>query len=88
MEIEFDPAKNASNIAKHGVDLALMLEMEPDTMLIERDSRKDYRENRYIISGLINERLHIAIVTFRSDVTRIISLRKANKRERVSYEKR
>jgi uncharacterized DUF497 family protein len=52
-----------------------------------RDLRKDYNEIRYISFGLIFDRLHTLIWTYRNDIVRVISLRKANKREVRFYEK-
>ena len=58
-----------------------------DTATIEVDSRKDYGEHRHIIQAKLNGRLHVAVITIRDeDVTRVISLRKANKKEVKHYE--
>lgn len=47
-----------------------------------------YEEPRWIAIGLIGTRLHVAVYTVRSGVIRVISLRKANRREERGYAKR
>lgn len=84
MRIEFDPAKNRANIAKHGVDLALAEAFEFDTAVFSVDARQEYGETRNIALGYITGRLHVLIFTKRGAV-RVISLRKANKREERTY---
>lgn len=86
MEIEFDSAKDTINIAKHGISLYEAEFLEWDTMLMLPDERKEYYEDRFIGYGKLNGRLHAAVITFRNGKTRIISLRKANKRESKLYE--
>ncbi len=49
------------------------------------DERDDYAEQRLVAYGFIKGRLIAVVFTFRSDVTRIISMRKANKREVIKY---
>lgn len=85
MEIEFDPAKDAQNIAKHGVSLALAEELDWADVLCHPDTRRDYRELREVGFGLIGERLHVVVFVQRGDVMRIISLRRANSREARRY---
>lgn len=55
---------------------------------IEFDKRRQYGESRLIAVAPIGERLHVLIFTYRREVYRIISLRKANKREVKDYETR
>ena len=64
---------------EEGFDLA--------TAKIWIDTRNDYGEERFIALGTIGERLFSLVFTVRGDALRIISLRKANKREVNSYEK-
>ena len=52
------------------------------------DDRKDYGEDHYILLGLLRERIVVIVFTIRDDVIRIISMRKANKRERKRYVQR
>jgi uncharacterized protein len=85
MRIEFDPAKNRANIAKHGLDLALAEAFEFDTAVFSVDARQEYGETRNIALGYITGRLHVLIFTKRRAAVRVISLRKANKREERAY---
>lgn len=87
MLIRFDPAKDAANLVKHGISLGEAEDFEWDTARYEEDNRRDYGERRLIGTGYIGVRLHVVIFTERDDVIRIISLRKANARERKKYEK-
>ena len=81
MLIQFDAAKNNTNIAKHGVSLQLAELLEWDTLWAKRDVRQDYAELRVIGFAYIELRLFCVIFVDRGDVRRIISLRKANPRE-------
>jgi len=81
MNILFDPAKEAANLAKHGVSLALASEMEWDTAVVWPDVRRDYGEPRQCAIAYIGLRLFFVAFVERTDVKRIISLRKANPRE-------
>jgi uncharacterized DUF497 family protein len=85
MVIEFDPAKNAANIGKHGVSLSEAARIEWDTAVITDDIRHRYGEARKVSLGYIGNRLFCAVYVVRGDCIRIISLRKANKREVIRY---
>jgi len=86
VEISFDAAKNARNIATRGISFERAIAFEWDTALIVADTRRDYGERRFQAFGLIAERLHVLVFTPRSGKTHVISLRKANKREVERYE--
>jgi len=58
-----------------------------DTAIKIADTRFDYNEQRIITFGHIRNRLYVLVYTERQNSTRIISLRKANKRETKDYEK-
>lgn len=87
--ITFDPAKNASNQAKHGVSLALAKVLEWGTLICKPDTRRDYGEARQIGYAIAGERLYCVVFVDRPEGApterRIISLRKANSREVKSY---
>jgi len=85
MKIEFDPAKNERNIAKHGVSLAMARSFELETAVIRMDWRKPYGELRFNALGYIGPRLHNMTFTLRGGTIRVISLRKANRREMRRY---
>jgi uncharacterized DUF497 family protein len=83
MEIEFDPARKAGTIAKHGVSLQATEGFDWDTVFEREDDRFDYEEVRFVALGMIGGRLHMLAFTKGShdDVVRAISLRPAEKHE-------
>lgn len=85
MQIEFDPAKDASNRAKHGVSLALAAELDWDAALAWVDARFEYGEMRVIALAPKSNILYYAAFVDRGEVRRIISLRRANRREIKHY---
>lgn len=85
MNIEFDPTKDASNVEKHGVSLALAESLEWDWLISRPDGRKDYGEPREVGFAPIGSRVFCVVFVQRDDRLRIISLRKANSREVKSY---
>ena len=81
MRIEFDPAKDASNRARHVVSLALARELDWDAALVWVDDRFGYDELRLIaLAPKINILYYVAFVE-RGNRRRIISLRPATRRE-------
>ncbi|MEQ1591565.1 MAG: BrnT family toxin [Thiobacillaceae bacterium] len=86
MLIEFDPEKDAVNIAKHGVSLSGAARFDWENALIWEDRRRDYGELRQVALTEWNGRLYTVVFVDRGDVRRIISLRKANLREFDRYE--
>ncbi len=85
MRVEFDPAKNAANQAKHGVSLALAGELNWDDALVWVDGRFDYGELRMIALAPKTSTLYYVAFVERDKVRRIISLRRANRREVKHY---
>jgi uncharacterized protein len=85
MEIEWDEEKDRQNRAKHGVGLGDAALMDWGHANFEVDDRFDYGEERVVAYGLIDDRLHVCVFVDRHGVRRIISLRKANKREILHY---
>lgn len=85
MEIEFDPAKDAANIAKHGVSLADFAGFDAAPVVIV-DDRFDYGEERFVAFGRIDGRGHSIVYTVRGKVTRLISFRRAHEKEMRRYE--
>jgi len=85
MEYEYDPAKDAINRRKHGISLAAAERLDWDTAFTEMDDRFEYGEWRMTALGLIGaDVFHVAFVE-REDITRIISLRPAEKHEIKRY---
>ncbi len=85
MNYEFDPAKDESNLDKHGVSLAYVEGFEWETAVVHEDARKQYAEPRFEAKGYIGDRLHVMVFCLRAEAVRVISLRKANPREVKSY---
>ena len=89
MRYEWDESKNQSNLGKHGLsfeDAELVFE-GPCVSFV--DDRSDYGEERLITLGLLSARVVLIAHALRSDdVTRIISMRKANRREQKIYQER
>jgi uncharacterized DUF497 family protein len=85
MRIEFDPTKDASNRLKHGVSLAMAAELDWDAAWVWVDERVDYNEMRMIALAPKTAILYYVAFVDRGDVRRIISLRRANRREVKHY---
>lgn len=86
MEIEFDPAKNAKNIAERGLSFECVAEFDFEAAIFDIDDRKDYGETRIRALGRIGDRLHALVFVETDRGIRVISFRKANKREERKYE--
>jgi len=87
MYFEWDNAKNAINIRKHGIDFADVKDIFNHPMLILLDNREDYGEERYIGIGWIQQLMAVVVYVERhKDSIRIISARKATKNEVRRYE--
>jgi uncharacterized protein len=85
MRFEFDPSKDAANRAKHGVSLALAEELDWDAALVWVDDRFDYTELRMIALAPKTNTLYYVAMVDRGEVYRIISLRRATRREVQHY---
>lgn len=81
MRLVFDPAKDATNRAKHGIALAEAARVGWDRVLVKPDTRADYGEPRQIGYGPIGRHLYCVVFVDRDLTRRIISLRKAYTRE-------
>ena len=66
MNIEFDTAKDAANVAKHGVSLTLAAQIEWSDVLCAPDTRRDYGEVREIGFTMIERRLYVVVFVQRS----------------------
>ncbi len=80
----WDPIKNRTNIAKHGISFFTAAKIF-DGPLLEEDTRQDYGEPRIIALGRSEGRILYVVYTRRNSVIRIISARKANSDERAEY---
>ncbi|MBI5633132.1 MAG: BrnT family toxin [Nitrospirae bacterium] len=85
MEFEFDPAKSISNKGKHGIDFpeAQAMWADPDFIEIPVTTAD---EPRFLIIGKISGKHWSAIITYRKERIRIISVRRSRKEEVEIYE--
>ncbi len=86
MNYEWSEQKKEANFEKHGVDFNDIENFEWDSVIETLDDRKNYGEQRWVAIGRICDRLYVLIYTMRNNNIRVISLRKANTRERNYYE--
>ncbi len=82
MEISYDPAKRAATLAERGLDFEDAADLFAGKTIDFVDDRKDYGEVRWISAGLLGRRMEVLVWTAREDVRHIISMRKANEREK------
>lgn len=82
MDIEFDPAKDEANVAKHGVSLARVADLVG--VIVVEDDR--FSEPRFRLYGALDGISYCAAVTMRGDRLRVISLRRAHAKETRRYE--
>jgi len=83
MEFEWDVRKAAQNAETHGVpfEYAARVFFDPQR-LDSQDTRRDYREERRLTLGRVEGRLLAVAYTMRGKTIRLISARKASRRER------
>ena len=82
---EFDPVKSAANHAKHGIDFVVGQVLWQDAGAIEAPARTE-GEPRFLVVGQIGETTWAAIITYRRDTIRVISIRRARPEEVARYE--
>ena len=85
MKIEYDINKSQKNEQERGFSFELGCQFELENAIIWIDIRHNYGELRFNAIGYIGHRLYYMTFTVRVDALRIISLRKANKREVKRY---
>lgn len=85
MRIDFDPEKDSRNVQKHGLSLALAVGLDWDAALAWIDDRQEYGEVRMIALAPKTGILYYVAFVDRGTVRRIISLRRANRREVKHY---
>ena len=87
MEITFDPRKNERNLRERGLGFEMVAEFNFGSAIYAIDNRRNYGEVRTRALGFIGETLYALVFTMRGSALRVIRLRKANRKERVRYEK-
>ncbi|BAK45129.1 BrnT family toxin [Eggerthella sp. YY7918] len=85
MKFEYDPAKSAGNLIKHGIDFEKAQELW-NSKTIELESKAYVSEHRTLVLGKIEGKHWTAIVTERGDATRIISVRRSRQKEARYYD--
>ena len=85
MKFEWNKDKNKSNIKKHGLDFNDAFLFFESPYLCSEDTRSDYKEKRVIAVGTIEERVIVTVFAEKKNKTRIISMRKANEREKKKF---
>lgn len=86
MHIEFDTHKNDTNILDRGLSFERVVNFEFEAAVFKQDTRRDYGEIRIRALGYLDGRLHALVFTETAQGIRVISFRKANKREVLAYE--
>ncbi|MCC6736925.1 MAG: BrnT family toxin [Bauldia sp.] len=85
MAITYDPSKRQVTLVDRGLDFEDAMEVFDGTTVDQEDDRRDYGEKRMITAGFLRDRLVILVWTQRGDDRHIISMRKANDREKARY---
>ncbi|MDR2187254.1 MAG: BrnT family toxin [Azonexus sp.] len=85
MDYEFDPDKDRLNRIQHGIGLSEAGGFEWDTAVVREDRRYDYDEQRFEATGFIGNDLYVMPFCWRGEVVRVISLRRADNREKRNY---
>ncbi len=89
MLFQWDETKRRANLAKHGIDFPDAVEVLCGSPWLAEDLRRDYGEKRCLAVGQCHEQgqgqVLVVAFTLRGEVFRIISVRRANARERRRY---
>jgi uncharacterized DUF497 family protein len=86
IELEWDENKNIANIKNHDIDFCDAWKIFNEPILKKIDNRENYGEERWIGLGRLEELIIIIVYTYRAEKIRIISIRRANRNERKTYE--
>ncbi|OOF85597.1 hypothetical protein BKG93_04305 [Rodentibacter ratti] len=86
MKIEYYPNKSQRNIEERNLSFDEVAFFEWRTAIIWQDNRFNYSEPRFLSLGLLGDRVHSICFTPIQNGIRVISFRKANKREVRKYE--
>ena len=84
-KFEFDTNKSCTNFDKHGINFTEAQELweDPDFLQVKAKSEG---EQRYLVIGIIAEKYWSAVVTYRDNIIRIISVRRSRNAEVSLYE--
>lgn len=82
---EYDDEKSTLNLQKHGIDFVLAQALWNDPDLIEVQAKSE-DEPRFLVIGSIENKHRSAVITYRSNTIRIISVRRSRRSEVELYE--
>ena len=85
MKFTWEEKKRQRNLEKHGIDFADADTIFSHPILVKRDARRDYKETRWAALGQLKDMVVFLAYTFRGNDVRIISIRRASKKERQIY---
>ncbi len=85
MQFEFDPKKSAANKQKHGIDFVEAQALWDDWDVLEIPAKTVEDEGRWLVVGKIGSNHWSAVITYRDDSLRIISVRRSREKEVVYY---
>ena len=85
MSLEFDQVKKDKTLLERGLDFARAVEVFDGLHFTGQDMRMDYEEDRFITVGWLDDDMIVMVWTPRGEVRRIISMRKANDREKTLH---
>lgn len=85
MEITFDPVKREKTLRERSLDFVDALEVFEGVRIEQEDDRFDYGEVRMMTVGYLRDRMVVVIWTQRGAARHVISMRKANDREKAKY---
>ena len=85
VRFEFDSKKSKSNLEKHGIDFLEAQELWKDPDLLQFRAKSD-DEDRYLVIGRIGAKHWSAVITYRNESIRLISIRRSRRTEIEIYE--
>ena len=85
MKLEFDQAKRKKTLQERGLDFSRAVEVFDGLHFTGQDKRMEYEEDRFITVGWLYDDMIVMVWTPRGEVRRVISMRKANDREKTLY---
>lgn len=85
MKITFDPAKSADTVERRGFGFDIVVGFDWASAVYAVDDRRDYGEVREIALGSIGGATYVVVFTRRAEALHIISVRRANRKERDRY---
>jgi uncharacterized DUF497 family protein len=85
LDFGFDGGKSQANLKKHGIDFRAAQEIWKDPDLLEIQAKSE-NESRFLVIGRIDAKHWSAVITYRNERVRLVSVRRSRKREVELYE--